>query len=284
MTGFGEGAAALAEGRVWVEVRSVNHRQLELRVKAPRELGDPGLFIEQRVRSRLSRGRVEVTLRAEGQGPARARLDTARAEEALSALSALGRAMGEASFPWAALSAVPELFVVEARAEVPRQAIEAALDEALSALTAHREREGAQLGRDLVARLAACDARVRGMASRSESSVARLAERLRQRVRAALGQGHPGVDAHRLEQEIALVAERSDVSEELTRLGAHLKLMASLFEEGGAIGRKLDFLLQELTREANTLGAKTTETEVSHAVIELRAEIERMREQVQNIE
>lgn len=288
MTGFGEGTAALAEGRVVVELRSVNHRQLEVRVKAPKELGDPALFVEQLLRQKLSRGRIEATVRAEGVASLVTELDHARARDALRAFQALGRELGDTrgGLPWAALGGVPDLWVTRTRVEgeAVRVALGAAVDRALEVLDARRTAEGAELAIDLQTRLQVCEALLESIVQETDGSVDRLRERLTKRLAALLGEHPNGVESVRLEQEVALLAERSDVAEELTRLRAHFQHFEELLVEGTLVGRRMDFILQELTREANTLGAKTAEVGVSRRVIVMKSELERMREQVQNVE
>jgi uncharacterized protein (TIGR00255 family) len=287
MTGIGTGDAPLAGGRVSLEARSVNHRFLDVRVRLPREFTEHTAFLEQAARARLSRGRVEVLVHLDGTGAPALVIDKARAAAALRALSELRDELGlDAPVPLSLLSAVPDLFVVPGQGDpdAVRAALGAALDAALGALDAMRASEGRNLHADLVARLAT----VRALAADVAALAQGLAERHRRRLRARVARLLDGTDVvldpSRLEQEVALFAEHADVAEELTRLASHCGHFDALLGASEPVGRKLDFLLQEMAREVNTIGAKASEAEVAFRVVELKAELERMREQVQNVE
>jgi len=286
MTGFGVGEAKLGAGRVCFEARSVNHRFLELRVRMPRELTEHSVFVEQLLRPRLSRGRVDVTVHWEG-GHGGVALDRERARAALRALRELAGELGvQGEVPLSLLSAVPDLFVTAADAERGdvREALTAAAEVCLAELDAMRRQEGAALAHDLTERLGG----VREILRRLVELTARCAPRYRERVRARVGRLLEAVGARvddaRLEQEVVLLAEHTDVTEELTRLGAHVEQFAALVSATDPIGRRLDFVLQEMSREANTLGAKAIDAEITLQVVELKAELERLREQAQNVE
>lgn len=293
MTGFGAADVALPNGRVVAEIRSVNGRALDVRVKLPEALGDHGLWAEQLVRKHVLRGRVEAFVRTEGSSQVPVDIDRVRAESALTAL----RELRDAVDPGAALSLeilahVPGLFVPRAESvDALRGAAEAALEKALSALDAEKEREGDATLADLSARLVAVVEAHRRVSTRA----AELPEVFRKRLASRIAKADVSVEPARLAAEIALVAERSDVSEELARLSAHLERFTTIVdaarrrahdasERGGRSGRELDFLLQEMLREVGTLGAKAQDHEVSVDVIRMKVELERMREQVQNVE
>lgn len=285
MTGFGAGDAPLGGVRVSLELRAVNHRYLEVRVRLPRELAEHGVFVEQRVRALLSRGRVDVSGHLEGPLAASAAFDEARARATLAAMQRMADALGYTErVPLSVLGAVPDLFA-GATAFGPseaRDALDAALTAAAARFEESRAGEGAHLHRAMEALLGSVARAVEGVSGVADGMTARLRERARQRVLAALDGA--AVDESRLVQELVLWSERSDVTEELTRLRAHVDAMGSLLAEGGAVGRKMDFLLQEMAREANTLGAKATDASVTAAVVSLKADLERMREQAQNVE
>jgi uncharacterized protein (TIGR00255 family) len=287
MTGFGAGDARLGEGRVVVETRSVNQRFLEVRARVPRELGDQAVFVEQLLRRGLSRGRVDVTVHCEGVAAGGVSLDHDRAREALAALRAVAREEGLGDdVPLSLLSTVPDLFapVTHVDPGAARAALAEAVARCLDALGRMREAEGAELAADLLRRVSAVRGACARVAALSEVSAARRRERVRERVRRLVEESGARVDGARVEQELALLAEHSDVSEELTRLAAHADHFASLLRAEEPAGRRMDFLLQEMAREANTLGAKAFDAEVTRVVVELKAELERMREQVQNVE
>ncbi|MBK8940098.1 MAG: DUF1732 domain-containing protein [Polyangiaceae bacterium] len=291
MTGFGAGSATAGHARITAEVRSVNARTLDVRSRVPDALGTSALWAEQEVRKRLRRGRVEVSLVCEGE-PEAALLDRGRAVAAMRALEGVAAELGVSERPpLSLLAAVPGLFVGGTIGA--KDAASRALDGALSELDADRAREGAAIAEELARRADAVLALARQAGERAASLPAAARARLSDRL-AKL----PGVlvDPARLEAEIALLADRCEVSEELSRLTTHVAHFKALVTgsarsvaEGGAPsaepeGRRLDFLLQEAMREATTLGVKAQDARVSADVVEVKVELERMREQVQNVE
>jgi uncharacterized protein (TIGR00255 family) len=287
MTGFGLGETPLGSGKLEVEIRGVNHRFLDVRVRVPRELGDLTGFLEQLSRERLTRGRYEVAMRTEGTALSSPVLDRHRARAAYRALCELRDEVAPGSeVPLTLLASIPDLFVSSSERETEhvRHATRAAFELAVLALDAMRVREGVALAEDLARRLA----RIRGLAqdiSRRSPEVLELhRKRLRDRAERLRSSVELDVDTARLEQEIAIFAERSDISEELIRLESHCSQVSGLLDHDEGVGRRLDFLLQEMAREANTVGAKSPDAAISHAIVDVKAEIERMREQVQNVE
>lgn len=287
MTGFGAAEATLGAARVHVELRSVNSRQIDVRTRLARELGDHGLAVEQRVRARIHRGRVEALVRVEGSVVGPVGLDRAKARAAYEALVAFRDdvAPGE-HVPLSLLASVPDLFspLPGPNADAVEAAIGGAVELALERLVASREAEGRALARDLSTRAEAVRATVATLGPRARAAVEAHAARARERLARIVGTAASDPERGRIEQEVALLAERADVSEELTRLAIHLDELGALLAAVEASGRKLDFLLQEVARELSTVGAKSVDAGVSRAVVEARAEIERMREQVQNVE
>ena len=292
MTGFGSAAVALPNGRVVAEVRSVNGRTLDVRVKLPEALSDLTLWAEQLVRQRVVRGRVEATARLEGPASIPIEIDRVRAESAFQALRQLRDVLDPtAPLPLSLLASVPGIFVPKAESvDELRRATQEALGGALSALDEAKAREGEATLRDLMARRNLV-VEVRGrVAARAEG----LPSTLKQRLSARLARADVVLDPVRLEAEIVLAAERADVSEELARLAAHLEHFTTIVDagrertqrgdEGSRAGRALDFLLQEMLREVGTLGAKSQDQDISHDVVRMKVELERMREQVQNVE
>lgn len=287
MTGFGLGDAPLGAGKLAIEIRGVNHRFLDVRVRVPRELGDLASFVEQIAREKLTRGRYEVAVRVEGVGLGAPVLDRDRARAAFRALTELRDELAPGTdVPLSLLGTIPDLFVspVEREIDRVREATRRAFDAATRALDAMRGLEGGALGEDLVKRLGRVRVLATEIASRAPDVLEAHRKRLRERADRLRASADVDVDKGRLEQEIALFAERSDVCEELTRLESHCVQFAGLLGDAEAIGRRLDFLLQEMAREANTVGAKSPDAAIAHAVVEMKAEIERMREQVQNVE
>lgn len=283
MTGFGAGEVRSDAGRLVVEVRSVNHRYLEVRVKLPRELVDHQVYVEQLVRQRLSRGRVDVVVHSERSEHAPPTLDRARAVAILRELQSVAAEVGiEGAVPLSVLAGVPELFVHagDRDPEASRATLRAGLERALDDLDRMRTAEGAHLRLDAVKRVTAVASLVRDLEGRAEAMAER--HRIRARERLAKILAGTAIDGARLEHELSVALDHGDVTEELTRLAAHIDQLSRLIGSDEPVGRKLDFLLQEVAREVNTVGAKASEAAL--AVVELKTEIERLREQAQNIE
>jgi uncharacterized protein (TIGR00255 family) len=287
MTGFGLGEVPLGSGRLGVEIRGVNHRFLDIRVRVPRELGDLAAFVEQVARERLTRGRYEVAMRVDGPVLGAALLDRDRARAAYRELCELRDELAPGSdVPLSLLGAIPDLFVSSVEREIDRvrDAARFAFEAAVRSLDAMRAREGTALREDLVKRLGEVRRLARDIEIRSPLVLEAHRKRLKDRADRLRVACEIDVDAARLEQEIAMFAERCDICEELTRLESHCAQFATLLACDEAVGRRLDFLLQEMAREVNTVGAKSPDAPIAHAVVAVKAEIERMREQVQNVE
>lgn len=287
MTGFGIGHAPFGAGRLCIELKSLNHRYLDVRVRVPPELGDHAFFVEHLARSRLSRGRFDLQVRTEGQTATVPVLDVARVRNIFAQLVALRDELTPgAELQISALLGLPGIYLEadEHRADRVRVAIAAAFDEALVSLDQMRVREGANLALVLGEHLERASGLTARCATRARESVQLHHERLRERVSRLVEDSTSPVDPARLAQEVALIADRSDVTEEIARLSSHFEQFRSLLTAGEPCGRKMDFLLQEMGRETNTLGAKSQDAVLSHLVVELKAEAERMREQVQNVE
>lgn len=286
MTGFGSGDAPLGDGRVIVEARSVNHRFLDVRVRLPQEMVDQSLFLEQRARKRLSRGRFEITVRYEGPAPV-AHLDFDRARAVYREVERLRDELSPGSeIPFGTLLGMPALYSAPSTfdSSTVQAALGRALDVAADGLDAMREIEGTALETELRSRLAACR-RLHGMVqSRLPEAVRAYETRLRSRISRLTSDTTVALEPGRIEAEIALLVDRTDVAEELVRLDSHYSQLEGLLSETGPSGRRLDFLLQEMARESNTIGSKSQDADLSHAIVELKSEIERMREQVQNVE
>jgi uncharacterized protein (TIGR00255 family) len=284
MTGYARAEAQGPWGRLAWELRSVNHRYLDLSVRMPDELRALETEARQRINARLSRGKVEVGLRysREGAQAAPVALDESQLrqlQQAVEVVRRSGIAVGAAD-PVRVL-AWPGVVRAESAdfAPVLAAALEL-LDRALADFTATREREGARTADVLAERCAAIEAHVAQVRARLPQVRAQWVEKLRQRCR-DLG---VEVDPARLEQEVVLAAQRLDVDEELTRLGAHLAEVRKTLAREDAVGRRLDFLMQELNREANTLSSKSQDAEVTRHAVDIKVVIEQLREQVQNVE
>jgi uncharacterized protein (TIGR00255 family) len=285
MTGYGAGEAALGEGTVRVELRAVNHRHLDLRVRGAEAL-DVAHVVEEQLRARLARGHVEAQLRWDNPGTRNAPLDMARAREVYAALCALRDELNPGQpVPIEAILNVPGLLrsVSVVDREQAEAAALAATTVAIAALSAMRVREGDALKGDLLARAALLREHARQIEAERPRMLAGYRERLTGRIAKLLEAGELSIDPARLAQELVWFADKSDAAEELTRLTVHLGELEASLARGGAVGRKLDFLVQELGREINTLGSKANDTSIAQRVVEMKAELERIREQVQNI-
>lgn len=291
MTGFGLGDAALPEGRLLAEIRSVNQRFLEVRAKLPRELADLTLFAEQVARERLRRGRVELIVRTEGVATVSFALDKARARAAYRALVELRDELAPGlEVPLSLLATVPDLFAPAGGPELGavREALRTGIERAIQAMDGMCRREGEALAADMRGRVAAIRAFGGEALARTVEVQEGARDRLRERLARLLGGAglDTAVDAARLEAEVALLADRGDITEEVIRLRSHLDQFEGVLAETGVepCGRRLDFLLQEMVREANTLGAKAQDAGISQRVVAMKVELERLREQAQNVE
>lgn len=291
MTGFGNADLVLGEQRWQLEIRTVNQRFLDLRLRLPRLFAACEGELRTRLQEALPRGRVEVALegRAGGASAQEVLLDLTVARRYLEAARSLRESAGARGdlevADLLALPGVTRLLEPESAGEAARGALRAALEQALAGLDAMRRAEGANLARDLNTRLAAMEQRLDRIEGRSAEVQAATRERLRRRAEQL--RGETGLfDEARLHHEIVLAADRLDVCEEVVRLRSHIAQFRDLLADpaGGPLGRRLEFLLQEFGREANTIGSKVADAPLAHEVVDLKVEIERLREQVQNVE
>lgn len=289
MTGFGTATAETPGGRLAVEVRSVNHRFSEVQVRLPRDLA----VLEDRVRSlmqgKVYRGRVEVVVsRDEGTRRTRAiRVDLDLAGSYAQALREIAGAVGASGeITLAQVASLPDVLRIEedrTAVEGFWPALESAVLAAAEALVTMRTAEGRRLAGDLVNRAAALDRMTDAIGHRSRDVVRAYGERLRARLAELLAE--TPIDEARIATELALFAERSDITEELTRLRSHLAQFRQTVDgEDGALGRKLEFILQEMGRETNTVGSKANDLDITRTVIAMKGELESLREQIQNVE
>jgi len=271
-----------------VELRSLNHKFCEVKVRLPRELALLEPAVVKQVKDRLARGSVEVFVKrqsatASGTVPT---VDAALAREYARAFHEVAEALGvPAEVTWHQVANQPGVVRLEERGmdvESAGQAVQAALDQALAALEKMRGVEGEAIHADLESRLGLIERWSREVAELSPRSVDEYRQRLSERV-AELARGVT-VDEQRLAQEIAIFAERTDIAEEMTRLASHLEQFRQLMASGEPVGRRLDFLVQEMHREVNTTGSKSQHADISSRVVSMKAEVERIREQVQNVE
>jgi uncharacterized protein (TIGR00255 family) len=286
MTGFGAADGSVAGGRLRLEVRTVNHRHLNVQVKVPSELAELEPALRERLRQHLARGHVTISGRWLEDPPQAAAVvvDRARAQAVVAALREAGADLGvPGDVDLALLARLPDVLrVVRADVAPDPAAVLDVLDRAAAACTAAREREGASLAAEMRGRVASLDALRAGIAARAPERVVGERDRLARAVRELAG--GVAVDPARLAQEIAILADRMDVTEEVVRFGTHLEALARLLDGSGSVGREIGFVLQELLREANTRGSKADDAALSAAVIAVKTELEKLREQAENLE
>lgn len=311
MTGYGRAAATAKGHSVVAEIRTVNHRFLELKLRGAGLSGALEDQVSARVRGSFERGSVLVSVVVRpGEGGA-SRIDRARAHQVFRDLSALAAELGLPPPGLAEVLASPAVMSAEPSLELLEEsAVLALVDQALAEAAAMRRTEGATLARDVEARVARLAALTAELQAQAELAAPALAERLHERVRKLLAQLAPaqpavsvsgvsgasgaspaatsasgsGLDDARLAQEVALLVDRADITEELVRLASHLEQARGLLATPGALGRRLEFLLQEIGRELNTIGAKSWSSAISARIVEAKSELEKLREQAQNVE
>jgi len=284
MTGFGVGESQDEGARVSVEVRCCNYRFCEVGVHLPRALGSLEPRIIELVRGRIARGRVQVLVAwEEGAGAPVVNMALARAyREGLEALKRELKLGGKVDI--GLLAGLPEVVRYEREeADVKRawRLISSACSQALEEVEGMRKREGERLKEFFLERLEALEGLVGEVEGLASVQVERIRERLEGRIKEM---GVQGWDPERVAMEVALLAQRSDVTEECVRLRSHISQFRGSVERGGVVGRRLEFLLQEMYREVNTIGAKAADARVSHLAVALKEGIEQLREQVQNVE
>ncbi|MCP3868761.1 MAG: YicC family protein [Gammaproteobacteria bacterium] len=288
MTAFSRAVSKSDQGEdkgelVW-ELRSVNNRYLEVMLRLPDELRVLEPLVRERLTKRLGRGKVDGTLRysASGEAPVAVRINEQLARGIIDAASKVGRILHDASSPkamdvlqWPGVVQLERLDL----SPVQQRAV-GLLDQAIEELISVRQREGSRLEELILQRTAAMRVEV----EKAKALMPRVLDAIRERLRARLEEVSEELDPGRLEQEMALLAQKLDVDEEMDRLQAHLDEVDNVITREGPVGRRLDFLMQELNREANTLTSKSNDVEVTRVGVELKVLIEQVREQVQNIE
>ncbi len=291
MTGYGQGAIEAPGLKVTAELRSVNNRFADLKLRLPDELVPFEQELRRKVLAFVKRGRVDVDVRVErtGESDAPLALDRSVVEAALAAWKTLRDDYGiHGDWDLRALLSVPGVFASAGPAtgldEAGRNAIDRALDLALAALDAERQREGDLLRNDLLARLARMDASLAAIRARAALVPELLQKKIVERVQQLVSQ--ITLDPARIAQEAAFLADRSDATEEIVRLEGHLAQAHSLLaaSDGEPVGKRLEFLLQEILREINTIASKSADLGISRHALDLKAESEKLREQIQNLE
>ncbi len=288
MTGFGR-AEVEEEGRkLTVELKTVNHRFLDINIRIPRTLGFTEELIRKTIKDRLSRGRVDVFVNYSAlSGDAK----TVTADIGLmrSYLKAARHAAGEAgvldNLQLSDMIRIPDIIVIQEEGEDEERLsrlVQAASVQAIEALEGMRLREGESLKLNIVECLDTLETIRQRVNQRKDAVVSEYAVKLKQRIAELIA--NTEIDEARFNTEVALMADRADVTEEIVRLGTHISEFKKAVNDSDAVGRKLDFMVQEMNREMNTIGSKSQDYDITSAVIEGKSVIEKIREQVQNIE
>jgi uncharacterized protein (TIGR00255 family) len=289
MTGFGRGSRSGENFTVSVDLKTVNNRFLDVHLRAGSEMSALEVPIKRRISNRLSRGRVDVTVSLERSGEVAYELNRPLIAGFVSAMQSMQQEFN--------LTGNPDINVIarlpgalqpvrDSLDDVIISAVESVVDDALDELEEMREREGGALKSDLAARLDAIERQVPLIELSAGTLVEQYRQRLSKRINELVSRDGQSieVDAGRLAQEVAYLADRSDISEEIGRLKSHLEQFRETIESEGEVGKRLDFLLQELNREANTVLSKSTDMAIKEAALSIKGEVEKLREQVQNVE
>ncbi len=287
MTGFGRAEKVTEDFSITVSIKSVNHRYIDINVRTPKHYN----FVEERIRQSamkcISRGKVEVSVtieKAEALGKSVA-LDMVTAENYLNALRTLTQLGLEDDIRVSTLSRYSDIFKTE-EDETDEEYLTALVDEVFSAAAddfiSMRSSEGERMETYINERLDCLSENLEAVKARYPEIVREYRERLEKRIREVLQSEN--VDESRLITEAAIFAERSDIGEETVRLGSHIREFKNAMKVNGPIGKKLDFIVQEMNRETNTIGSKSGDIDIARYIVEMKSEIEKIREQIQNIE
>ncbi len=284
MTGFARREAKLSWGTAVWEIRSVNHRYLEPSFRLPEDFREIEPHLRDAMRKALQRGKVEASLSIQWeQEETELGINTTRVAQLTKAAQQINHLLGAAAAPINALDILKYPGVIQ-KQEIDREAMQAAVlklfNSALEGLIEHRTREGNELEQLILQRLDAVSAQVLAVRAR----LPEILQTQREKLQTKLAALQIDLDPERLEQEIVMLAQKADVDEELDRLDTHVIEVKRSLKQTDSLGRRLDFLMQELNREANTLSSKSIVSDTTQAAVELKVLIEQMREQVQNIE
>jgi uncharacterized protein (TIGR00255 family) len=290
MTGYGRGETAFAERTVTVELRAVNNRYLDCTVKMPRAYIFAEDALKARVQSAIARGKVDVfvTIANTGGEAVSVSVNEPLAQSYLDALQKLyemGPELLQRDCPVTDLARFPDVLTVEKQGEdldELKEQLLSVLDLALIDFNSMREKEGRKLADDILSRAGTIEQMVGQVEARSPQTVSEYRARLEAKMAEVLQ--NTQVDEARLLTEAAIFADKVAVDEETVRLRSHISQLRELLAKGGAVGRKLDFLIQEFNREANTIGSECSDIDITRTVVDIKAEIEKIREQVQNLE
>ncbi len=288
MTGYGRNEAIVGAKKITAEIKSVNHRFSDYNIKVPRQYG----YLEERMRRRISesvsRGKVDVYISIEtcGEADKVITLNRELAENYISALKEIGESFGlKDDITVSTVAAFPDVFRSETKRDDEEElwnAVETVAEPAIEAFIAMREREGSRIEADLRARVEYMKTLAAEIDERSPQTVGEYKEKLYTKIRELLEERD--IDDSRVLTEVAIFADKVAVNEEIVRLYSHFDEFYDIINSGEPAGRRLDFLIQEINREVNTIGSKASDLDISKKVVTLKGEIEKLREQIQNIE
>lgn len=286
MTGYGKGVAESAGRKVGVEIKSVNHRFLDMNIKLPRTLGFAEDIIRSEVKGAITRGHLDIYVNYERESGGKISMDEQLARDycTMAAKAAMKFSITN-DLSVSALFRMPEVVVVKEEdedEEAVGKLVEQAVREALNGLSVMRAKEGEMLMRDFAEKLTNISAFVDEVEKLAPVTVEEHKNRMRERITEMLGD--VAFDEARLMNEAAFFADKVAVDEEIARLRSHIAHFGDICRAGGALGKKLDFIVQEMNRETNTIGSKCSDSKIAQCVISAKCEIEKVREQVQNVE
>ncbi len=288
MTAFGRATGYVLETMVCIEMKSVNHRHLDVAMRVPKKYAALEEPMKKSIAARFSRGRIEVFVQCDGEGakPRGLQLDVQLAKAYHELLVSMQRQFNlTGNIDISLMASFRDLFIVkEEDSDLAEEwkGIQNVLIEAINSMEQMRMAEGKTLSVDLGKRLDVLRSLVNDIRGRAPEVVHAYASRLKQRISNLVQE--VDIDATRLAQEVATMAERSDVTEELVRITSHIEQFGALIEQDEPAGRRFDFLVQEMYREANTIGSKAGDMLIAHKVVDIKCELEKIREQIQNIE
>ena len=286
MTGYGQGNVTGETFKVTVDMRSVNNRNLDIHWRAPQELTALEIPLKKQVQAAVSRGRIDINISFTQMADSAYELNRPLIRGYLDALKTMREEFGLAGdVSLESIARLPNVLQAAGKNQLSDevvQGIETALTQALTALVAMRAVEGHELQKELLARIARIEDNLKVIESNAAEITTAYRDKLQKRLAELLE--NISVDETRLAQEVAYLAERADVSEEIARLHSHIVQLRELLGGDGEIGKKLDFLLQETNREANTILSKASELTICDAAIDIKTEVEKLREQANNVE
>lgn len=290
MTGFGRCRTVLHGREISVEIKSVNHRFFEFSCRTPKGYGFLDDKLKALVNSRVSRGKIDmfVTVGAAEDTPAEVKINHSLVSGYINAMKEISETYGiENDVTVTAISRFPDVYTVskapENEEEITADVLEAA-NSAIDGFIAMREAEGEKMKADILGRAKVILATVDEIDERSPQTVKEYEERLLDRINRTLQDYNINIDEQRVLTEVAVFADKVAVAEETVRLRSHFAQLSKIMESQTPIGREIDFIIQEMNREANTIGSKVQDAEIAHKVVKIKSEIEKMREQIQNIE